>query len=150
MDLEKTLQIQPDDADAHTCLGNALLRQGLPKEAIAHYEKALALAPEDPHARNNIAWVLAISSDASIRDGAKAIDLAEVAAALSGGREPRFLRTLAAAYAQSGRFSEALAAAQQAAAIAKMQGKTGLANRLNKDLMLYRGHLPLREDSLGD
>src|SRR6266513_2980366 len=150
VDLEKTLQIQPDDADAHTCLGNALLRQGLLKEAIAHYEKALALAPEDPHARNNIAWVLATSSDASIGDGAKAIDLAEVAAALSGGREPRFLRTLAAAYAQSGRFSEALAAAQQAAAIAKMQGKTGLANRLNKDLMLYRGHLPLREDSLGD
>src|SRR5438046_3511234 len=150
VDLEKTLQIQPDDADAHTCLGNALLRQGLLKEAIAHYEKALALAPEDPHARNNIAWVLATSSDASIGDGAKAIDLAEVAAALSGGKEPRFLRTLAAAYAQSGRFSEALAAAQQAAAIAKMQGKTGLANRLNKDLMLYRGHLPLREDSIGD
>jgi tetratricopeptide (TPR) repeat protein len=150
VDLEKTLQIQPDDADAHTCLGNALLRQGLLKEAIAHYEKALALAPEDPHARNNIAWVLATSSDASIRDRAKAIDLAEVAAALSGGREPRFLRTLAAAYAQSGRFSEALAAAQRAAAIARMQGKTGLADRLNKDLMLYRGHLPLREDSLGD
>jgi protein O-mannosyl-transferase len=150
VDLEKTLQIQPDDADAHTCLGNALLRQGLLKEAIAHYEKALALAPEDPHARNNIAWVLAISSDASIRDGAKAIDLAEVAAALSGGREPLFLRTLAAAYAQSGRFSEALAAAQRAAAIARMQGKTGLANRLNKDLMLYRGHVPLREDSLGN
>src|SRR5947207_5183597 len=150
VDLEKTLQLQPDDADAHICLGNALLRQGLLKEAIAHYEKALALAPEDPHARNNIAWVLATSSDASIGDGAKAIDLAEVAAALSGGKEPRFLRTLAAAYAQSGRFSEALAAAQQAAAIAKMQGKTGLANRLNKDLMLYRGHLPLREDSLGN
>src|SRR5437762_2535601 len=150
VDLEKTLQIQPDDADAHTCLGNALLRHGLLKEAIAHYEKALALAPEDPHAPNNIAWVLAISSDVSIRDGAKAIDLAEVAAALSGGREPRFLRTLAAAYAQSGRFSEALATAQQAAAIARMQGKTGLANRLNKDLMLYRGHLPLREDSIGD
>jgi hypothetical protein len=94
--------------------------------------------------------VLATSSDASIRDGAKAIDLADVAVALSGGREPRFLRTLAAAYAESGRFSEALAAARQAAATARMQGNTGLANRLNKDLMLYRGHLPLREDSLGD
>jgi protein O-mannosyl-transferase len=126
------------------------LRKGLLREAIAHYEQALALAPEDPHCRNNISWVLATSSDASIRDGAKAIDMAEVAVALSGGREPRFLRTLAAAYAESGRFSEALAAAQQAAAIARMQGKTGLTNRLNKDLMFYRGHLPLREDSLGD
>jgi tetratricopeptide (TPR) repeat protein len=149
-DWEKTLQIQPSYADAHTALGNALLRKGSLREAITHYEQALVLAPEDPHCRNNIAWVLATSSDASIRDGAKAIDLADVAVALSGGREPRFLRTLAAAYAESGRFSEALAAAQQAAAIARMQGKTDLTNRLNKDLMLYRGHLPLREDSLGD
>ena len=149
-DWEKTLQIQPSYADAHTALGNALLRKGSLREAITHYEQALVLAPEDPHCRNNIAWVLATSSDASIRDGAKAIDLADVAVALSGGREPRFLRTLAAAYAESGRFSEALAAAQQAAAIARMQGKTGLANRLKKDLMLYRAYLPLREDSLGD
>jgi tetratricopeptide (TPR) repeat protein len=149
-DWEKTLQMQPSDANAHTGLGNALLRKGSLREAITHYEQALALAPEDPHCRNNIAWVLATSSDASIRDGARAVDLVEVAVALSGGREPRFLRTLAAAYAESGRFSEALAVAQQAIAIAKMQGKARLATALEKDRMLYRGHLPLREDSLGD
>jgi tetratricopeptide (TPR) repeat protein len=149
-DWEKTLQIDPSYADAQTGLGNALLRKGSPREAITHYEQAAALAPEDPHCRNNIAWILATSSDASIRDGAKAIDLAQVAVALSGGREPRFLRTLAAAYAESGRLSEALAVAQQAVVIARMQGKAGLANRLERDLMLYRGHLSLREDSLGD
>ena len=87
-DWEKTLQIQPNDADAHTGLGNALLRQRSVKEAIAHYNKAMALAPEDPHSRNNIAWVLATSTDASIRDGAKAVELAQQAIALSGGREP--------------------------------------------------------------
>jgi tetratricopeptide (TPR) repeat protein len=144
-DWEKTLQIQPSYADAHTGLGNALLRRGSPREAISHYEQALALAPEDPHCRNNIAWVLATSSDASIRDGAKAIDLAQVAVALSGGSEPRFLRTLAAAYAESGRFSEALAAAQQAVVTARIQGKTKLANRLEKDLVLYRVRSPVRE-----
>lgn len=149
-DLEKTLQIQPNDADAHTCLGNALLRQGLRTEAIAHYEKAMALAPEDPHSRNNIAWLLATSSDAAIRDGAKAVAFANEAVQLSGGREPSFVRTLAAAYAESGRFSEAVAAAGQASAIATMQGKTKLANSLEKDLLLYRGHLPLRGDSLSN
>lgn len=149
-DWEYTLQMQPADANAHTGLGNALLQKGSPREAIAHYEQASALAPEDPHCRNNMAWVLATSSDGSIRDGAKAIDLARVAVALSGGREPRFVRTLAAAYAEKGRFPEALAAAQQAAAIARMQGKTGLTNRLDRDLMLYHAHLPLREGSLGD
>jgi protein O-mannosyl-transferase len=149
-DWEKTLQIEPGYADAHTGLGNALLRKGLPSEAITHYEQALALAPEDLHSRNNIAWVLATSSDASIRNGPKATDLAQVAVALSGGSEPRFLRTLAAAYAESGRFSEALGVAQQAVAIARMQGKSELANRFEKDLMLYRAHLPLRGGSLGD
>jgi protein O-mannosyl-transferase len=149
-DWERTLELQPNDADAHTCLGNALLRKGSHREAIAHYETALALAPGDPHSRNNMAWVLATSSDASIRDGAKAIDLAQVAVALSGGREPRFLRTLAAAYAASGRFSEAVAVAKQAAVIATMQGKPDVANRLEKDLVLYRGRLPLRGNSLGD
>jgi protein O-mannosyl-transferase len=149
-DWERTLQMQPSDANAHTGLGNALLQKGSIREAISHYEQALTLAPEDPHCRNNLAWVLATSSDASIRNGAKAIDLAQVAVALSGGREPRFLRTLAAAYAESGRFPEALGVAQQAIAIARMQEKGGLANRLETDLMLYRGRLPLRQNALGD
>ena len=149
-DWEKTLQIQPNDAAAYTCLGNALLRQGLRTEALAHYEKALVLAPEDPHSRNNIAWLLATSSDAAIRDGAKAVGFANEAVQLSGGREPSFLRTLAAAYAESGRFSEAVAVARQASVIATMQGKTKLANGLEKDLVLYRSRLPLRENSLSD
>jgi tetratricopeptide (TPR) repeat protein len=149
-DWEKTLQLQPNDADAHTCLGNALLRKGSLNEAIAHYETALALAPEDPRSRNNLAWILATSSDAKLRDGAKAVEFAQQAVAISGGREPQFVRTLAAAYAESGRFSESIAAAQQAAMIANMQGKPRLANNLEKDLLLYRAYLPLRANSLGD
>jgi tetratricopeptide (TPR) repeat protein len=146
-DWEKSLQLKPGDADAHTCLGNALLRQGLPNEAIAHYEKASELAPEDPRSRNNIAWLLATSSDPAIRNGAGAVAFANEAVELSGGREPSFLRTLAAAYAENGQFAEAVASVRQASVIAVMQGKTELANRLEKDLVLYRGHLPLRENS---
>ena len=149
-DLEKSLVIEPNHADAHTSLGNALLRKGFLKQAIAHYETALVLAPADPHSRNNIAWVMATSSDGSIRDGGKAIGFAQQAVALSGGREPQFFRTVAAAYAESGQFSEAVAAAQQATAIAKMQGKTRLAHNLEKDVLLYRAHLPLRAKAFGD
>ena len=149
-DWEKTLQLQPNDADAHTCLGNALLRQGSLKEAIAHYEMAVALGPQDPHSRNNLGWILATSSDAGIRDGVKAIDFAQQAVALSGGREPQFLRTLAAAYAESGRFADAVGAAQQAAALAGTQGKRQLANHVEEDLVLYRAHLPLRKNFPGD
>jgi hypothetical protein len=70
---------------------------------------------------------LATASDSSIRDGARAVGFAQEAVQLSGGREPRFLRTLAAAYAESGRFSEAIAVAQQAAVIATMQAKPDMA-----------------------
>jgi tetratricopeptide (TPR) repeat protein len=149
-DLQKSLQIQPDDADAHTALGNALLRRRSLREAIAQYEQALTLAPEDPHSRNNIAWVLATSSDTSIRDGTRAVGFAQQAVQLSAGREPRFLRTLAAAYAESGRFPEAVAVAQQAIAIARMLGKPDIATRLDQDLVLYRGYVPLRENSPGE
>jgi Flp pilus assembly protein TadD len=149
-DWEWTLQLQPNDADAHTCLGNALLREGALKEAIGQYEMAAALAPDDPHSRNNIAWTLATSSDGSIRDGAKAIGFAQQAVALSGGREPQFLRTLGAAYAETGQFTDAIAAARRAAAVANMQGKQRLAKNLERDLILYRANLPLRASSVGD
>jgi tetratricopeptide (TPR) repeat protein len=150
VDFEKALQIQPNDADAHTGLGNALLRKGSPREAIAHYKEAIALAPQDPHSRSNLAWVLATSSDASIRDGAKAVDLAQQAVTLSGSRELLFFRTLAAAYAETGRFSDASAVIQQAVAIARMQGKTDLADLLEADGLLYRGQIPLRRTFPGD
>lgn len=149
-DFEKTLQLQPSNADAHTGLGNALLRKGAVKEAIAHYNEAMALAPNDPHSRSNTAWLLATSTDASIRDGAKAVELAQQAISLTGGREPLFFRTLAAAYAETGRFSDAIGVIQQGVTIARMQGKTGLADLLEEDALLYRQQVPLRRTSPGD
>jgi tetratricopeptide (TPR) repeat protein len=149
-DWEKTLQIRPDDADAHTCLGNALLRRGSVREAVAHYENAIALAPEDPHSRINVAWVLATAADASIRDGIKAVEFAQQAIELSGGKDPNFLRTLAAAYAESGRFSEAITTAKQAILIATMQGNSRFAKVLEEDVGLYRDRVPLRASKSPD
>ena len=143
-DWEKTLQIQPNDADAHTGLGNALLQKSSLRDAIAHYEKALALAPQDPHSRNNMAWALATSSDASIRDGARAVSLAQEAVELSGGKEPNFLRTLAAAYAENKRFAEAIITAARGYEIATMQNQSDLAQHLARDAALYRTRTPLR------
>jgi len=148
-DWEKTLQIQPNDADAYTGLGNALLRKASLREAIANYEKALALAPEDPHSRINIAWVLATASDASIRDGAKAVEFARKAVELSNTEDPKFLRALAAAYAEAGRFSEAIEAAQRGIAIATRQSNFELAHLLQGDIALYQIGLPLRQTSPG-
>ena len=69
---------------------------------------------------------------------------------LSGGKDPQFLRTLAAAYAESGRFSEAITTAKQGTMIATMQGKSGLAHVLDEDVGLYRAHVPLRGSKTAD
>ena len=141
---QKALAIRPNDADVHTSLGNALLQKGSLKEAISHYEKALEIAPQDVNACNNMAWVLATSSDASIRDGARAVSLAQEAVELSGGKEPNFLRTLAAAYAENKRFSEAIITARRGYETAAVQNDSNLAQRLARDAALYRTRTPLR------
>ena len=137
----------PEDAGFHTILGDEFLKKGLRKDAIAEYEHATRIFPRDFVARNNLAWLLATSSDGSIRDGERAIELAEQAAQLSSRKDANHLRTLAAAYAEVGRFSEAVTVAQQAAALATMQGKTDVVNRLKKDLVLYQERVPVRETS---
>jgi tetratricopeptide (TPR) repeat protein len=144
---QKALATQPNDPGFHTALGNAFLTKGFHKDAIAEYEHATRIFPRDFVARNNLAWLLATSSNASIRDGKRAIELAEQTVQLSSGKDPNYLRTLAAAYSEVGRFSEAIAVTQQAAALATMQGKTEVANRLKKDLVLYQEQVPLREAS---
>ena len=144
---QKALAIQPYDGDVHTSLGNALLEKGLVKEAINHYQQALEIAPQDVLSRNNLAWILATSSDASIRNGAKAVVLAEQAVQLSGSKNPIFFRTLAASYAEEGRFSEALAAAERGMEMAAVQGNGSLVNALESEIALYRARSPLRETS---
>ena len=139
---QKALATQPNDAGFHTALGNAFLKKGLQKDAIAEYEHAARISPQDPMARNNLAWMLATSSDASIRDGPKAMELAEQAVQLSSGKDPNYLRSLAAACAETGRFSEAKETAQRALQVAQVQGNSTLANAIRDEIALYELALP--------
>ena len=149
-DWEMALEMQPNDADAHTSLGNALLQKGSLREAIAHYVTALGLAPEDPHSRNNVAWILATASDSSIRDGARAVGFAQEGVQLSGGRE-LFLRTLSQLpMRRVARVSEAIAVAKQAAAIATMQAKPDMAKRLRERPCLFQRKCPHFEPPPGN
>lgn len=139
---EKALGTQPHDAAFHALLGDAFVRAGSQKVAIAEYERAAQISAQDPLGRNNLAWLLATSSDDSIRDGNRAIDLAKQAVQISDGKNPDYLRTLAAAYAESGRFPEAQGAAHRALQIAEVRGNFTLANALRDELALYELGLP--------
>src|SRR5207302_6802928 len=70
------LLIQPNNADCQTILAIALDEEGQSVEAVKHYEKALEISPQSISALNNLAWLLATGSNASLRNGARAIQLA--------------------------------------------------------------------------
>jgi Flp pilus assembly protein TadD len=126
-------------------VADALRKQGKVKEAMSEYEQALNIAPEDSAALNNLAWILATYSDASMRDGARAVTLATRAVQVSGGRNPSFVRTLAAAHAEVGQFAEAAGTAEVAKELANTQSKPELAKRLEAEITLYRARVALRE-----
>jgi protein O-mannosyl-transferase len=145
---QKALAIQPNDAAAHTSLGNAFLQKGRPEDAIVHYQRAVEIAPREVNARNNLAWVLATSSDPSIRNGAMAVSLAGQAVKISDGTNPIFYRTLAASYGECGKFADAIAAAEKGRMTAISRGDSHLARTLEKDIALYRADIPLRQAEL--
>ena len=124
-------------------LGNKRLREGKFNEAIGEYEAALAMAPHSLSTLNDLAWVLSTCPDASLRNGARALELAQRANQLTSGNNAVLLRTLAAADAENGRFNEALQTAQRALEFATAQKNFVLADKLHKDVDLYRANLPL-------
>jgi tetratricopeptide (TPR) repeat protein len=139
------LLIQPENADAHTNLGIALDEKGQTAEAVQNYEKALAISPQSVSALTNLAWLLATCSNASFRNGTKAIELAGEADQLSGGTNTLVLRALAAAYAESGQFGKAIEIARTAMQVARTQGDNSLAGTLQQEIALYELALPYRE-----
>jgi len=141
----KTLSIQPRFADAQANLGLALFQKGQTNEAIACWQQALTLQPGLLKVQNRLAWLLATASDASLRDGAKAVALAGQANQLTGGGNPIILRTLAAAYAEAGRYDDAAATARKALNQAQAQKNDQLAAALQEEIKLYQSARPLRE-----
>jgi len=139
------LQINPYDAKEHLNLALALLGMGRTNAAAAHFQKALELGPDKPQILRTVAWALATCQQASLRNGGKAVQLAQRANELAGGKNPVMLRTLAAAFAEAGRFSDAMSAAQKAMELARAAEQQDLAARLNGDLKRYQAGLPLRQ-----
>src|SRR5213080_2010294 len=139
------LELRPDYADAHNNLANAFRQQGWIEEAIREYEAALKSNPGSVPAQNNLAWLLATAADPKLRNGRKAVELAEQAVLATNGHDPLLLHTLAAAYAESGEFTKALAAANEALEIANANGITSLAESLRSKIALYQSGSPYRE-----
>ncbi len=139
------LKITPNSAETSASLGLALFQKGDRKGAMDAWQHSLDVAPEQPSVQNNLAWLLATAPNPSLRNGAKAVALAEKASQLSGGGNPFVLHTLAAAYAETGRFADATATARRALDLTETQQNAGLAAKLEKEIILYRANTPVRD-----
>jgi tetratricopeptide (TPR) repeat protein len=141
----KALKINPTYEAAGINLGNALRLEGDLKGAIAQYQSVLKMNPDQASVQNNLAWLLATTPDASLRNGAEAITLAAKANQSSGAGNPLILRTLAAAYAEEGSYRLAAVKARDALELAVRQRNDALAATLRKEIELYEAGAPLRE-----
>ncbi len=120
---------------------DAYLSIGKQAEAIADYDQALKIRPEEPGVLNNLAWVLATSPDDKIRDGKRAIELAKKGCEVTEYKEAHILSTLAASYAESGEWDKAIEWSKKAVEL----GGEQIDEQLQKELASYEQKKPWRE-----
>jgi len=142
---KRALELSPNLVEARYYLGMALVMTGQKTEGLAQWKLALRKDPDNIPVLNETAWVLSTSTDASLRNGGEAVPLAEHAVELTSAHEPAILGTLAAAYAETGRFDKAVEMEKRAADLATQQGNAQLAATLGARLSLFEAKAPVRQ-----
>jgi len=140
---QRTLKLVPNSAQAHLRYGEALRANRDYVNAAAEFQLALQIDPQRMEAYLDLAWLRATSRDASLRNGAEAVQLAQRAQQLAGGGSPQILDTLAAAQAEAGRFGEAVQTAK--AALGMCTNDEALAVAIQRRINLYESSQAYRE-----
>lgn len=139
------LKSDPNLPDAHYQLAKVYYRKHDDTSTIAQLRQTVQLAPHWFLVLNNLAWMLATESDSKLRNGPQATQFAIRAVVAAGRNNPNALDTLAAAYAETGRFKDAAETAKRAVEIAGTIGQTNLAEEIQSRLKLYQLHRAYRE-----
>ena len=141
---ERALTINPFYTAAYEHLADAYEAQHQLAKAVKYFLKTLDQRPDDVALLNKTAWILATATDPAARDGKEAVVLAEHAVALTFRKDASSLDSLAAAYAESGRFDEAVAAGTEALTLSRARGDRTFPDELTRRLALYKAHTPVR------
>jgi len=143
--VSKVLKMPHANAVIHHQLAVMLLQLGRAEEAVTQFRAALQLNPDDPYILNDFAWLRATHPDLNLRNGQEAVALAGHACTLTGNKVALLVGTLAAAYAEAGRFEEAADAARRAISLAQDSGETSIAAKNEAWLKLYQRRLPYHQ-----
>jgi tetratricopeptide (TPR) repeat protein len=141
----QAVRLEPDSPRFQYNLAKLLIETGTSNEALGHLNQALRLQPDFVVALNDLAWLLATREPAEGGDPARAVELAQRLRDVTGGADPVFVNTLAAAYAAAGRFEDAARTAEQAVKLAESAGQALLASQFQACLQLYRAGRPYRD-----
>jgi tetratricopeptide (TPR) repeat protein len=141
----RAITIKPGHVKAYLCLGNLSIARGRSDEAIACYRLGLELRPDNVDMQKSLAWLRATCPEAALRNGAEALLYAQRANQRCCGRRADVLDALAAAYAEVGQFSEALAVSRQALELGTQEGNRALVAGLRARIALYEAGKPYRQ-----
>jgi tetratricopeptide (TPR) repeat protein len=144
MHYERAVALRPDNVEARTNLGQLLSNSGRLAEAIDQFTAVVAVRPDNIQALTGLAWIRATASDLSLQDGGESVRLAERAAALTRNRDLATLDALAAAYAATGRFQDAIRIAQMGRDLSTAAGQSAVAEQFAQRIDLYQKSQPLR------
>jgi protein O-mannosyl-transferase len=139
------IAIEPESDQYRLQLAEALQRQGKTSAAVAEYYKVLRLYPQHFPAMLQLAILMSTSPDASVRDGKKALEFARQVTELSKHTHPLALHALAASYAETGNFPEAVDTAKEAIAVADMHRNQQMVDVLRQTIQGYQLGVPFRE-----
>jgi tetratricopeptide (TPR) repeat protein len=140
--LQRVVKLHPKDDASRRLLAVTLTRAGRVEEAISEYRVLVRKDSCDLDALNNIAWIRATHADPRRRNGAEAVGLAEQARDRLRAAVAVLFSTLAAAYAEAGRFPDAVRAGGRAVELARAERDTGAATRFAGQLACYRSGRP--------
>ena len=141
---QRALEINPRAPLARVHLAISLTALGRPDQAADQYRLVLDRDPTHALACNSLAWIMATSPDPQLRNGAEAVRLATIASAQFDHASPGHLDTLAAAYAEAGRFEDAVRAAKEAVRLAREGERVFKAEHYAARLALYEQGRPYR------
>ena len=143
--VRKALEIRPLYEEARANLLRVLSSQEQTARTLDQRRELIRVCPKNTGLLNETAWILATSPSLALRNRAEAVDLAQRAVDLSDGQEPAFLDTLAAAYAETGQFAEAVQTAEKAVELATQQKKKVFADAIEARIRVYKTRAPFRQ-----